>query len=83
MLLGIFKPSSDFLLDVLGRCFFCGSFLFVMLHVCHYYAALSVPSCLMVACCGKADLLALLCVVFSFVLCHFSMCVLTRIRTWG
>ena len=52
-----------------------------MLHVCHYYAVLTVPSCLVVACGGKADLLALLGVVFSFVFCHFPICVLIRIKT--
>ena len=49
-----------------------------MLHVCHYYAVFSVSFRLVVACGGKDDLLALLCVVFSFVFCHFPICVLIR-----
>ena len=38
-----------------------------MFHVCLYYTILSVP----VTCEERADLLALLCVIFSLCFCHF------------
>ena len=60
-------PSSDFLLTVPRRCFFCGSFLLFMGHV-----YLSYVSCLCVAALRSPDLLALLCVVFSGVFVTFS-----------
>ena len=43
-------------------------FLLVMFHVDVCYAVVSVPCSLVVTCCERADLLAVLCVVFSCVL---------------
>ena len=68
-----FKPfiNNYFLLTVLRRCFFCGSFLLIMLHV---GVCCAVVSCsLVVTCWGRADLLA---VVF----CHFPKYILVHIR---
>ena len=56
-------------------CFFCGSFLLVMLHVDVCYAVASVLCSLVVTCWEKADLLAVVCVVF----CYFPKCVLVYI----
>ena len=47
-----------FLLTVQRRCFFCGSFLIVMLHIGVCCAAISVPCSLAVTCWERADLLA-------------------------
>ena len=56
-----------FLLTIPWRCFFCGSFLLLMLRVCH--AILSSIYCsLVVTCLERADLLALLYVVIYCVL---------------
>ena len=65
ILLNMFKPSSDFLLTAPRRCFFCGSFLLVMFHVCLGYAVLSVIRSLVFTYWERADLLARKCVVFS------------------
>ena len=43
-----------------------------MFHVCRLYVVLSVPCSLMVTCLERADLLALLYVVF-LCFCHFSI----------
>ena len=43
---------------------FCGSFVFFMSCVCHYFA--SVQSCLVVTCCERANLLTLVCDVLLF-----------------
>ena len=60
------KLSSIFLLLTISRrCFFCGSFLLFMFHVYLCYAVLSVLCSLVITCWKRADLLALLCVVFS------------------
>ena len=67
VLLNMFKPSS--LADRSRLCFFYGSILLVMSHVCLYHAVLSVPCSLVVTCWERADLLALFC----FVLCHFPI----------
>ena len=63
LLTGLSPPVKVFLLTVPRRCFFCGSFLFIMLHIGVYCAA--VPCRLVVTCWEKADLLAvcLLCLV--------------------
>ena len=75
-----FKPSSrSILLTVPRRCFFCGSFLIVMLHVCVCYAVVSVPCSLVVTCWERADLLAVVFVEF----CHFPKCGLVHIRIEG
>ena len=71
VLLNMFKPSSIFLLTISRLCFFCGSFLSFMIHVCLCYTVLSVPCSLVITCWEKADLLALLCVVFSYVFVSF------------
>ena len=66
-----------FLLAVPKWCFYCRSFLLVIIHYCLCYAVLSVPCSLMVTYWEITDLLALLCVVFSCgIFGHFSICVL-------
>ena len=47
--------------------FYCGKFLLFMFHLCLYYAALSVPCNIVITCWEMADILTLLCVVFSCV----------------
>ena len=59
------------LLAVTRRCFFCGSFLLFMFHVCHCYAVLSVPCSLENTWCERDDPLALLCVAFSCIFVSF------------
>ena len=71
--------SRSILLTVPRRCFFCGSFLLVMLYVCVCYAVVSVPCSLVVTCWERADLLAVVFVEF----CHFPKCVLVHIRIKG
>ena len=63
---------------VLRRCFFCGSVLLAMVHVCLYYAILSVP-CSLVVTVGKGLALALLCVLFSCVLSLSSVSPMARL----
>ena len=53
--------------------------LLVMLHVGVCCAVVSVPCSLVVTCWGRADLLAVVFVVF----CHFPKCVLVHIRIKG
>ena len=67
------------LLNVPRRCFFCGSFLLVMLHVGVCCNVVSVLCSLVVICWERVDLLAAVCVVF----CHFPNCVLVHIRIKG
>ena len=55
-------------LAVPGRCFFCGSFLLFIFHVCLYYTALSVPCSLVILCWERDDLFSLLRVMFPCVL---------------
>ena len=77
-----FKPSSkSFLLTVPRRYFFCGSFLLVtgLLHVGVCCAVVFVPCSLVVTCWERADLSAVMFVVF----CHFPKCVLVHIRIKG
>ena len=69
-------PSSkSILLTVPRRCFFCGSFLLVMLHdgVC---CNASVLCSLLVSSCERTDLLAVVYVVFY----HFPKCDPAHIR---
>ena len=49
-------------------------FLLVMLHVSVFCDVMSVPCSLVVTCWKRADLLAVVCVVFSCVVSHFIMC---------
>ena len=65
------KLSSNVLLTVPRRCFFCGSFLLFMFQVCLCYAVLSVPCSLVTTCWERADLLTLLCVMFLCVFVTF------------
>ena len=74
----MFKPSSNYLLTVSIRCFFCGSFLIFMFYVCLYYAVLSVPCSFVITGWERADLVVLLCVMFSCVL-PFSH-IVSRVR---
>ena len=76
---GVNDLVKVFLLTVPRRCFFCGSFCYVMLHVGMCCAVVSVPCSLVVTCLERADHLA---VVFV-VLCHFSKIVLVYIRIKG
>ena len=50
-----------------------------MLHVVVFCAVISVPCSLVVTCWERADLLAVVFVVF----CHFTKCVLVHIRIKG
>ena len=65
------KTLQYILLTVLRWCFFCGSFLLFMYHVCLCYAALSIQCSLVITCWERADLFAVLCVVFSCVFVTF------------
>ena len=76
---GLLSPPVNISLTVPRWCFFCGSFLLVMLHVDRCCAVASVPCSLVVNCWERADLLAVVCVVF----CHFPKCVLVYIRFKG
>ena len=58
--------------------FFCVSFLLFVFHVCHTF--LFVLCSLMVTCWERADLLALLCVMFSCVFVTFPCGVLGQVR---
>ena len=53
--------------------FFCEFFLLFMFHVCLCYAVLSVPCSLVVACWGRAGLLAALFDVILSCFCHFPI----------
>ena len=66
--LNMFKPSSD----DFARCFFCGSFLLFMIHICLCYAVLSVPCSLMITCWERLGLLALLYITVVFFLCFVT-----------
>ena len=44
-----------------------------MFHVCLCCAVLSVPCSLVITSCEMADILALLCVIFSYVFCQFPI----------
>ena len=82
MPLNRFKPScKSSLLTVPRRYFFCGSFSLVtgMLHVGVRCAVVFVPCRLVVTCWERADLLAVMFVVF----CHFPKCVLVQNRIKG
>ena len=59
--------------------FFCESFLLAILHIGVCFAVLSVPCSLVVTCWERAELLAVVFVVF----CHFPQCVLVQIRIKG
>ena len=73
------KVCRNISLTVPRRCFFCGSFLSVMLHVDVCCAVISVPCSLVVTCWERADLLAVVCVVFY----HSPKCFLVYIRIKG
>ena len=72
-------PVKVFLLTVPRRWFFCGSFLLVVLHVGVCFAVMSVSCSLVVTCWERADLFAVVIVVF----CHFPKCVLVHIKIKG
>ena len=59
------RPPVIFVLTIPRWCFFCGSFLLFMFHVCLYSTVLFVPCSLVVTCWERADLLALLYVMCS------------------
>ena len=64
-------PVKVFILTVSMRCFFCGSFLLLVFHVCRVF--LSLQCSLVITCWERAGLLALLCVMVSFVFCYIPM----------
>ena len=66
-----------FLMTVPRRCFFCGSFLLFVSRVC--CAFLSVHCSLVVTCWERANLLALMCVMFSCVFVPLECCVLGQV----
>ena len=68
-----------FLLTIPMRDFFCGSFLLFMIHVCLWYAVLSISCSLVITCWERADFLALLCIVFSCVFVTFPYGVLGQV----
>ena len=65
-----------FVLTVPRRCFFCGSLLLFIFHVCLCYTGLSVPCNLVSTCWNRADLLTFLCVMLSCVSVTFPYGVL-------
>ena len=67
------KSSSEFLLTVPRRCFYCGSFLLFMIPVCLRYIDLSVSCSLVIICWGRTDLLAFMYVMFPFVWSRYYM----------
>ena len=67
------------LLTVPRRCFFCGSFLLVMLHFGVCCSDVFYPCSLLVTCWERADILAVVFVLF----CHFPKYVLVHIRIKG
>ena len=74
------KPSSDFLsTDRSKALFLWWSFLLFMFHACLYYTVLSVPCSLVISCLERADLLALLSVMFSCVLFTFPFSVSSKL----
>ena len=60
------NPPVIFLLTVPSQCFYCGFFLLFMFHVCLCFAILSIPCSLVITCWEESDLLAVLCVMFSY-----------------
>ena len=66
--LNMFKPSSYFTDCYTEVLLLWILFFLLMFHVCLFNAVLSVPCSLMLTCMERADLLALLCVIFSCVL---------------
>ena len=62
------KPTSNcFYWPFQGCASFVDSFCYLCLNICLCYAVLSATCSLMITCCERADLLALLCVLFSCV----------------
>ena len=74
-----FKLSSNLLLTGPRWYFLCGSFLLYVFCVCRCYTVLSVSRSLMVTCWEMADLLALLCVMFTCGFVTFPYGVLGRL----
>ena len=74
-----FKPSIDIFANRSKAFFFCGSFLLFWYHVYLCYTVLSVPCSLVIPCWDKADLLALLHVVFSCVFVTFPYGILVQV----
>ena len=71
-------------LTVPRQYFFCGSFLLVMIHVDVCCVVVSVLCSLVVTCRERADLLAVMCVVFSCVLSLSQMCPCpARLAPWN
>ena len=73
---------NDFIAGPKNKCtniMTCGLFLLVMLLVGVCYALVSIPCSLVVTCWERADLLAVVFVVF----CHFPKCALVHIRIKG
>ena len=68
------KPKSSFSL-------FLWIFLLCMFHFCLYYTVMSVPWTFVITCWERADLLALLCVMFPRVFVTFSYGVLGQVTS--
>ena len=64
----ILSHPVNFLLTVTRRCFFCRSFLLFLFHIRLHYTVLSIHCSLVVTCWERADVLALLCVMFCMFL---------------
>ena len=77
--LNMFKPSSNLLLIVPRRRFFCRSFWLFMFHVCICCAVMAVSCSLVITCWERAGLLALLCVMVSCVFVTFWYGVLGQV----
>ena len=65
----VLSPKYFFYLAFQCGASFVDPFLSLMFHLCH--AVLSVPCCLMVTCCERVDLFALLYVMFCCVFVNF------------
>ena len=70
---------SHFVHDRSKVLLFCGSILLFMLNICLRYVILSVSCSLVVTCWERADLMALLCVMFSCVFVTFTNDVLGQV----
>ena len=64
--------DSKVKVKILKICIFCGSFLLFVFRVCLCYTFVSVPCSFVITCWERADLLALLCVMFLCVFVTFS-----------
>ena len=78
--LHIFRPSRDLFAYHSKVVYLLWALSLFMVHVCLCYAVVSVPCSLPITCLYLADLLALLCVVFSYVFVTVPYGVQNRVR---